>query len=97
MTQSDAAVIIQTHVEAFNARDLKNLMAGFTEDASWVTGESVFRGRDELTELFSSAMDGLLPLLEIQNLLTDGDRAACQMVEKISVDGEGRAFAIAGF
>jgi hypothetical protein len=84
-------------VGAFNARDLDGLMAGFTEDASWVTGTSVARGRGELTELFAAAMEGLLPTLTIRNLLAEGDRAACQMTETLTWDGEERTFSIAGF
>jgi hypothetical protein len=84
-------------VEAFNARDLDALMAGFTEDASWVTGTSTAQGRGELTELFAGAMAGLLPTLAIQDLLAEGDRAACQMTETLTVAGEEQTFFIAGF
>jgi hypothetical protein len=84
-------------VAAFNARDLDALMAGFTEDASWITGSTVVRGLGELTELFAAAMQGLLPTLTIQNLITVGDRAACEMIETLTFDGEDLTFAIAGF
>jgi hypothetical protein len=93
----DAAAVVRTHVDAFNARDLDSPMAGFTEDASWVTGTSVARGHVELKELFAGAMAGLLPTLVIENLLADGDRVACQMIETLTVDGDERTFSIAGF
>jgi hypothetical protein len=93
----DAATVVRRHVDAFNARDLDTLMAGFTEDASWVTGATIARGRGELTELFAGALAGLLPTLTIQNLLAEGDRAACQMTETLTVAGEERTFFIAGF
>ncbi|GAA3163116.1 hypothetical protein GCM10010466_62570 [Planomonospora alba] len=54
-------------------------------------------GRGELTELFAAAMTGLLPTLTIQNLLAEDDRAACQMTETLTVDGQERTFFIAGF
>ncbi|MET3423543.1 hypothetical protein BJ973_002755 [Actinoplanes tereljensis] len=66
-------------------------MAGFTEDAWWVT--SVVRGRGELTEFFAAAMAGLPPTLMIQDLLAAGDRAACQL----TVAGKEQTFSIAGF
>ncbi|MFD8563639.1 nuclear transport factor 2 family protein [Streptosporangium canum] len=97
MIEGDAAAVLRRHVDAFNARDLDALMAGFTEDASWVTGTSVARGVGELTELFSGAMAGLLPTLTIQNLLTEGDWAACQMTETLTAADEERTFFIAGF
>jgi hypothetical protein len=97
VTDPDAAAVVRTHVDAFNARDLDALMDGFTGDALWITGTSVARGRDELTELFAGAMEGLLPTLTIQDLLAEGDRAACQMVERLTVAGEERTFPIAAF
>ena len=97
MIEVDAAAVLRAHVDAFNARDLDALMAGFTEDALWVTGTSVARGRGELAELFEGAMEGLLPTLVIRDLLADGDRAACQMTETLTVAGEERTFSIAGF
>lgn len=97
MIDVDAAAVVRRHVDAFNARDLDALMAGFTPDALWVTGTSVARGRGELTELFAGAMEGLLPTLTIRDLLAEGDRAACQMTETLTVAGEERTFSIAGF
>ncbi|MHA6757677.1 nuclear transport factor 2 family protein [Streptacidiphilus sp. PAMC 29251] len=89
--------LLRTHVEAFNTRDLERLMAGFAEDAVWITGRTRVRGRAELTELFAGAMEGLLPTLTIQNLIVGQDRAACQMVEVFTFDGAERTDHIAGF
>lgn len=47
--------------------------------------------------LFAGAMAGLLPTFVVQDLLMEGDRAACQMTETLMVDGEERTFFIAGF
>ncbi|MEV6792393.1 nuclear transport factor 2 family protein [Streptomyces sp. NPDC051320] len=89
--------LIRTHVEAFNTHDLDTLMAGFTEDAVWVTGRTTARGRAELTELFAGAMEGLLPTLTVQHLIVGEDRAACQMVETFTFDGAELTDHIAGF
>lgn len=97
MIEMDAATAVRRHVDAFNARDLDGLIAGLTEDAVWVTGTTVARGRHELTELFAGAMAGLLPTLVIQDLLTEGNRAACQLIETLTVAGEEQTFFIAGF
>jgi uncharacterized protein len=97
MIEVDAAAVLRRHVDAFNARDLDALMAGFTTDARWVTGTTVVDGHEELTGFFAAAMAGLLPRLVIEDLLTDGDRAACQLTETVTVAGEERTFAIAGF
>jgi uncharacterized protein len=97
MTEADVAAAIGEHVRAFNDRDVDALMRGFTDDAVWITGSSVARGRAELTELFASAMAGLLPTLTVRDLLVAPDRAACQLVETLTVRGEEQACFIAGF
>jgi ketosteroid isomerase-like protein len=95
--ESAAAAAVHEHIRAFNARDLDALMAGFTDDALWITGTSTARGRTELAGLFADAMTGLLPTLTLQTLLTEGDRAACQMTEALTVDGNEQTFSIAAF
>lgn len=88
---------LHRHVAAFNNRDLQALLDGFTEDAVWITGNSVARGREELTELFSGAMEQLLPTLTVENILADGDQVAAQLTERLTHNGEEHVFAIAGF
>ena len=88
---------LRRHVAAFNNRDLQTLLDGFTEDAVWITGSSVVRGYDELTELFSGAMEQLLPTLTIENVLADGDQVAAQLTERLTHNGEDHVFPIAGF
>ncbi|MGW4396762.1 nuclear transport factor 2 family protein [Amycolatopsis nivea] len=88
---------LSRHVAAFNNRDLQGLLDGFTEDAVWITGSSVVRGREELTELFSGAMEQLLPTLTVENVLADGEQIAAQLTERLTHNGEDQIFAIAGF
>jgi ketosteroid isomerase-like protein len=97
MTNADVAAAIAEHVRAFNERDINALMSGFTDDACWITGSTVARGRAELMKLFTGAMTSLLPTLTIQDLLAAPDRAACQLVERLDVRGEQRMCFIAGF
>ncbi|WIX79042.1 nuclear transport factor 2 family protein [Amycolatopsis carbonis] len=89
--------ILRRHVAAFNNRDVSALLAGFTDDAVWVTGTTVARGRAELADLFESAMTRLLPTLTIDEILLDGDRVAAQLTERLTHDGEERTFPIAAF
>ncbi|MEV4312152.1 nuclear transport factor 2 family protein [Actinocrispum sp. NPDC049592] len=89
----DSAAVIRTHVDAFNRGDINALMAGFTEDARWVTGETVILGYQGLTDFFGGAITSLKPQLTIMDLLADGDRVACQLREAVS----GQVFFIAGF
>jgi hypothetical protein len=89
--------LFRAHVDAFNARDLDALLAGFADDARWVTGRHGASGRGELTELFDGAMKGLLPTLVVEDLITETDRAAAQMVEHYTHDGVQHVDHIAGF
>ncbi|MFG2306375.1 nuclear transport factor 2 family protein [Actinacidiphila glaucinigra] len=97
MTTTDAVAAIRAHVRAFNARDLDALLAGFTDDAVWITGTTTVRGRAELTALFDEAMRGLLPTLEVHDLIAEGDRAACRMTETLTYRGDRRTCPIAAF
>lgn len=89
--------LLRAHVDAFNDRDLDALMAGFADDARWVTGRSTASGRAELTELFAGAMKGILPTLTIRELITGPGRAAAEMVEEYTHDGVAHVDHIAGF
>ncbi|OXM72269.1 MULTISPECIES: nuclear transport factor 2 family protein [Amycolatopsis] len=94
---TDLLSALDTHVRAFNERDLAALLAGFTDDATWITGTTTVRGSAELADLFEGAMRGLLPTLTIDNVIASGDQAAAQLTETLTADGTEHTFAIAGF
>ena len=58
---SDPSQVVRDHVLAFNARDLDQLLACFSADATWVTGSDRFRGTAELAQLFKRAFTELSP------------------------------------
>lgn len=89
--------LIRAHIEAFNTRDLDAVMAGFADDAVWITGKTTVRGRVELAGLFAGAMDGLQPTLTIQDLIVGNGRAAAQLVEVFTLEGVTHTDHIAGF
>ncbi|MEY9872669.1 uncharacterized protein (TIGR02246 family) [Streptacidiphilus sp. MAP12-33] len=97
MNATETESVVREHVRALNDRDLPALLAGFTDDAVWITGSSVARGRTELTEFFTGALERPLPTWTVETLLVDGDRAACQLVERFLVNGHRRTHAVAGF
>jgi ketosteroid isomerase-like protein len=88
---------VEEHLAAFNAHDTRRLLAGFAADAVWNTGRDVARGTAELAELFDDWLWSLRPSLETRSLLVDGDRAAAQLVERLTVDGAEQVFAIGVF
>jgi uncharacterized protein (TIGR02246 family) len=91
------AAAIDEHVAAFNAHDTGRLLAGFSEDAEWVTGQDRFVGRTALAQLFEPGLWSLAPNLLVQRVVVDGDAAAVQLTETLTVDGELGGFDIAVF
>ena len=91
------AAIVRRHIEAFNARDLGALMAGLSEDASWVTGTDHLRGAAALERLFAAAFAAISPRLHIENLLAQDDRVVCELREDYTADGDERTDHIAAF
>lgn len=97
VARSDATTLIREHVRAFNAGDVDALLAGFTDDAVWVTGNTVIAGRTELTGFFASAMSELSPTLTIHSLIASADLVACELVEILINNVKRHTFHIAGF
>jgi len=93
----DPAEVVKQHIEAFNARDLDGLLAGLREDASWVTGTDSFRGAADLEQLFENAFAELSPRLQLESLLVQGERVACELREDYVADGVQRTDHIAAF
>jgi ketosteroid isomerase-like protein len=77
--QGDLRTPFDRHLDAFNRQDLDGLLAGFTDDAVWITGTDSFRGRDELTELFRGAF-AVAPVLRAVSVLVDGGRIAAAKI-----------------
>ena len=89
--------VIRNHIAAFNAQNLYQLLAGFTEDAVWRTGKDTFRGREEFAQLFSEAFRTITPSLTIRSMVIGQDQVACELLESMTTEGIQREDAIAGF
>ena len=94
---ADPAALVRAHIEAFNARDLGVLMAGLSEDASWVTGTDRLRGAAALEQLFAAAFAEISPRLHVESLLVQDDRVVCELREDYTVGGVERTDHIAAF
>ena len=92
-----ARELVEEHVAAFNAHDTGRLLAGLTADAVWITGSDVATGREALAELFDDWLWSTEPELSVVSMVADGDRAAAQLHEAMTVDGRRREFMIAVF
>lgn len=77
---SEAEAIVAEHVHAFNAGDAARLLAGFTDDATWVTGDyAVPPG--ELRDFFETAMRSLTPQLQVTRVIDGGNAVVAELTE----------------
>jgi ketosteroid isomerase-like protein len=89
--------LVEEHLAAFNAHDTSRLLAGFAPEAVWITGSDTVTGQAALAELFDDWLWSLRPALRAISIIVEGDRAAAQLHESMTVDGELREFNIAVF
>lgn len=89
--------VVQAHFAAFNAADLDALMAGFAEDAVFATGEHLVVGQRGIRAMFGDALEALAPQLDVRAIVVQGDVVACELNERLTVEGAPFEFALAAF
>jgi hypothetical protein len=93
----DPRSAVLEHLDAFNQHSSDRLLAGFSADAVWATGQDVFEGQAALAELFEPGLWAHNPSLTILSLIADAAGAAAELREELTVNGERRSFNIAVF
>jgi uncharacterized protein len=88
---------ITAHLDAFNNHSTEDLIRGLAEDIVWATGADVFRGHQELRELFDDGLWSMDPLLDVKAVIAEGGHASAELHETLTADGEERGFDIAVF
>lgn len=78
--------VVEAHIAAFNGKDLPGVVAGFADDAVFVTGEHMVVGHRGLRALFAQAFDGMDARLHLQRAVVEGETAACEMQETIVLE-----------
>ena len=91
-----AARRVREHVAALNAQNLDRLLACFSADATWLAGADRLSGSEELARFFQDLFSSS-PELSIETIVSDGDRVACELSERLVVDGVMRVDRVAGF
>lgn len=95
---TDALEVVARHVAAFNARDLDAVVETFADDAVFATGDELYVGRRGIRALFSDSFDApLLAEMEVRRAVTEGDTAACELVERLTVEGRTTELVLAAF
>jgi uncharacterized protein len=97
--QSDAVAldVVRAHVEAFNAGDVDALMAGFADDAVFVTAEHMVVGTRGLRAMFGDALANLAPAMELRATVVQHGVVACELTERLTVEGAQFSFQLAAF
>lgn len=85
--------LVKRHVKAFNDKDVDALLADFTDDATWVTGDYIVPPGG-LREFFTGAFDALVPHLTLRRVIDGGDAVAAEMTEQWTHDGTTRTAAL---
>ena len=89
--------IVQAHFAAFNAGDMDALMAGFADDAVFATGEHLVVGARGIRAMFADALTALAPNLTLRAAVVQGEVVACELDERLTVEGAPFEFALAAF
>lgn len=95
---SATAAAVRAHVEAFNAKELDAVVAGFAEDAVFAAEADLVVGARALRGFFGEAFANHAEArLEILRSVIQGDTAACELRETITVDGQYLELDLAAF
>jgi len=92
-----ARAVVLGHLEAFNQHNSARLLAGFTADASWTTGQYFVTGRDGIADLFDAWLWQLQPSLTVMTVIAQHDAVAVELIEELVVDGGPHRYSIAAF
>ncbi len=88
---------VEAHVAAFNGNDLEALMAGFGDDAVFATGEILLVGHRSIRAMFADALEQLDATLELRTAVVQGDTVACELTERLGMEGRTFEFHLAAF
>jgi hypothetical protein len=97
MEEPSPLAAVEAHIAAFNADDLDALVAGFSDDAIFATGEDLFVGARGIRALFADALANLDATLELRRAAVQGGLVACELTERIVVSGVVHELHLAAF
>ncbi len=83
--------------EALNSRDVEKAVSFFADDATMITREGIFNGREEIKRRFAWLLQQWSELRVTENrLILEGNRAAHEyVIEGITSEGKGRFTGVA--
>lgn len=90
--------LVEAHLDAFNRADLDAVMAGFADDAVFTVGDQTAIGARAIRSLFADSFaQPVAARLELARDVVDGDTAACELTEHLTVGGVTHTIEVAAF
>lgn len=96
---SDAPrALVDAHLRAFNASDLAAVLADFAEDAVLTVGDQTAVGARAIRALFADSFASPVSAeLMLRSAVADGDTVACELTERLTVEGSTHEIDVAAF
>ncbi|HSJ45315.1 MAG TPA: nuclear transport factor 2 family protein [Euzebyales bacterium] len=93
----DVLNTVLLHIDAYNRRDIEQLLHGIARDAVFKAGGSIAVGRDNIHTLFASAFAAPWhSTLHITNAVVQNGTASCEMVETVQSERQRRHSELVG-
>lgn len=90
--------LVESHLDAFNRADLDAVMAGFAEDAVFTVGDQTAIGARAISALFADSFASpVAARLMLARAVIDGDTAACELTEHLTVNDVTHTIEVAAF
>ena len=90
MAEKERESAIRNFIGALEKKDVQAALAFFTDDATWMTNEGTFRGKEEIREYVQWTLDSLDDLTFAEDgigILVEGDKAVYQHVYEGTYQG----------
>ena len=89
---------VHAHLAAFNDRDADAVVATFADDAVFAAGEQIVVGHRALRAMFADAFAApIRARLDLRHAVVDGQTAACELSETLTVEGTTHELDMAAF
>lgn len=93
-----ALAVVEAHLADYNARDLKSVVNGFTDDATYENVDGEVRGRTALFTMFRDAFEGPTPIrLELRQAVETGSVVAAELTGIADLNGREVEIPVAAF
>jgi len=90
MAKEEIISIMRNFKDAYNKKDLEEILSFFTEDADWVNPDGVFKGKEEIKSYFKRLFEIIPDQKVIESgvkIIAEEDRAVYEHIFEGSYEG----------